>query len=73
MSLGTTSGVASDVSSKSKKGVSSHYAQISPLRGEGLPPPGRMGLISSTSTTNPSSLVKSYFQVQSFDLKIQRQ
>lgn len=63
MSLGNISGVV-ETSSKSNKSVSSHYAQISPLRGEGLPPPGRMGLVSTSSpNTNPNSPVKSYFQV----------
>ena len=77
MSLGNISGVES--SSKSNKCVSSHYAQISPLRGEGLPPPGRMGLVpmsssASSSNTNPNSPVKSYFQVchsSSFQVRIE--
>lgn len=59
MSLATSSG--GDVPTKSK-GISSHYAQISPLRGEGLPPPGRMGLTPSAGSSQ-SSPTKSYFQV----------
>ena len=46
--------------------VSSHYAQISPLRGQGLPHPHLMGITSSQQHNNNSSVnaspVKSYFQ-----------
>ena len=45
--------------------VSSHYAQISPLRGQGLPHPSVMGIPQNTSGNNSvtGSPVKSYFQV----------
>ena len=45
--------------------VSSHYAQISPLRGQGLPHPSVMGIPQNTGGHNSvtGSPVKSYFQV----------
>ena len=45
--------------------VSSHYAQISPLRGQGLPHPSVMGIPPNTGGNNSvtGSPVKSYFQV----------
>ena len=45
--------------------VSSHYAQISPLRGQGLPHPSVMGIPQNTGGNNSitRSPVKSYFQV----------
>lgn len=57
-------GGASDdgLSVTTSQAVSSHYAQISPLRPEGLPPAGRMGL--NTNINNLKALpLKSYFQV----------
>ena len=43
------------------KAVSSHYAQISPLRGQGLPHPQLMGISHNNNSVNASP-VKSYFQ-----------
>ena len=62
MSLATSPAGDGSPSKSPSKVISSHYAQISPLRGEGLPPPGRMGLTPATAA-NPPSPVKSYFQV----------
>ena len=50
----------------SQQKVSSHYAQISPLRGQGLPPPSMMGVQPNSGSGHnsvTSSPVKSYFQV----------
>ena len=43
--------------------VSSHYAQISPLRGQGLPHPSVMGIQNTGHNSVIGSPVKSYFQV----------
>ena len=47
-----------------RKMVSSHYAQISPLRGQGLPHPSVMGIQNTgQNSALAESSVKSYFQV----------
>ncbi len=72
MSVATVAGLsqspASDREEKEHK-VSSHYAQISPLRGQGLPHPALMGMQSSNASHING--VTSYFQVISF-IKIQK-
>ena len=69
MSLQTTNSSSRDSPSssssenrKSDDVESSHYSQISPLRGCGLPPPGVLG--TSNNNSNPTTPLKhSYFQV----------
>ena len=47
-----------------RKMTSSHYAQISPLRGQGLPPASAMGLRNSDQRSLMThSPAKSYFEV----------
>ena len=47
-----------------RKMVSSHYAQISPLRGQGLPHPSVMGIQNTGQNSALTGVsVKSYFQV----------
>ena len=47
-----------------RKMTSSHYAQISPLRGQGLPPASTMGLRNSDQRSLMAhSPAKSYFEV----------
>ena len=48
-----------------RKMVSSHYAQISPLRGQGLPHPSVMGIQNTgQNSALAESSVKSYFAFQ---------
>ena len=52
----------SNSSDHERSKMSSHYAQISPLRGQGLPHPNVMGMQNNSANCSP---VKSYFQVSS--------
>ena len=51
---------SSDHEVRGQSKMSSHYAQISPLRGQGLPHPNVMGMQNHSTNGSP---VKSYFQV----------
>ena len=54
-----------------RKMTSSHYAQISPLRGQGLPPASAMGLRNSDQRSLMAhSPAKSYFEVSTTKKRI---
>ena len=80
MSVATTTGQngsqspsssSDDVTRHTSHVTSSHYAQISPLRGQGLPPPSMMGLRNTDQRSMAHSPAKSYFEVRSSEFLLE--